>query len=268
MLINFSISVFVSYALWFFNCWSAGDAKLFSLLCFLLPLSFYENTNYLFFPSFNILINLFIPVIFFLSFLSTINMFKKNNFNIKSFINLLVGYLKASFIYIFLFLIIGKFFKFFLIENYVLFQTIYIVFMFITVRGMNKFFEKHFFLNYLLIFFTMGYSFYLVFSGEEELIQLVFFRVYIYLGSVFLIRSLINDYIDKCETEEVTREDIKEGMVVIFDNKTNRINEDNIEEMREKPGIKSYKVFPFSIFIFIAVMITILLKGSLLFFIF
>jgi len=268
MLINFSISLLVSYALWFFNCWSAGDAKLFSLFCFLLPLSFYQNSNYPFFPSFNILINLFIPVIAFLIFLSLVDTFKAKDFNIKKCLNLVASFIKTSFVYIALFLVFKNLFGFFLSSNYLFFQTVYFIFMFLTIKIVNNFLEKHFFLNYLLIFSTIGFCFYLLFTGRESLVQTVFFRVYVFLGAVFLLRALINNYIDKCETEEIKPEDLKEGMVVIFENKAKKVNEENIEEIKKLSNIKTYKVFPFSLFIFTAVIITIITKGSLLIFIF
>ncbi|MDD3084974.1 MAG: hypothetical protein PHU32_03770 [Candidatus ainarchaeum sp.] len=96
----------------------------------------------------------------------------------------------------------------------------------------------------------------------------VFFRVYIFLAAIFLLRVLINNYIDKCETEEIKSEDLKEGMVIILNNKTKKIDEENIDEMKKLPNIKTYKVFPFSLFIFTAVIITIFIRGSLLVFIF
>lgn len=268
MLTNFFISLFISYVLWFLNCWSAGDAKLFSLFCFLLPLSFYENSNYPFFPSFNILINLFIPVIIFLVFLSLVDVFKARNFNIKKCFDFSVSFIKASFIYIALFLIFKKIFGVFLSENYLFFQTFYFIFMFSTIKIVKNFLEKHFFLNYLLIFSTIGFCFYLLFTGEESLVKTVFFRVYIFLAAIFLLRVLINNYIDKCETEEIKSEDLKEGMVIILNNKTKKIDEENIDEMKKLPNIKTYKVFPFSLFIFTAVIITIFIRGSLLVFIF
>jgi Flp pilus assembly protein protease CpaA len=54
------------YVLWHFKLWSAGDAKLFAVYSFLIPLSFYSKSHIILFPSFNLLINLFIPLLFIL----------------------------------------------------------------------------------------------------------------------------------------------------------------------------------------------------------
>lgn len=60
--VNFFISVLCGYLLWHYKVWSAGDAKFFILLSFLLPLRFYASGYLLYFPSSALLINIFIPV--------------------------------------------------------------------------------------------------------------------------------------------------------------------------------------------------------------
>ena len=134
MSINLVISILIAYILWLYKCWSAGDAKLFSLFSFLLPLSFYSNSNYPFFPSFNILINLFIPVIIYLLILSLVNIIQKKKFDFENFSNQFVSFFKVSFIYLFLFIIISKFFQGFLNENYFFFQILYFIFIFISIK--------------------------------------------------------------------------------------------------------------------------------------
>ena len=269
-LVNFLISIFVSYALWFYNCWSAGDAKLFSLFSFLLPLSFYEKLNYPFFPSFNILINLFIPVVIFLFILSILNIVKERKLNVKKVFNSIAIFFKASFIYIFIYLLLEKTIGHFWEENLLLFRVLYLFFMFFTIRAAKEFFNKHFFLNYFVIFFILAYSFYLVFCGEGALVQAVFLKVYLFLGTIFIVSMVINSYIDKCDIEKIKVGDLRVGMVVLSEkNKMEKVEDKNIKTFLEKGGfVRRYKNFPFSIFIFIAVIITILIKGSLLIFIF
>jgi Flp pilus assembly protein protease CpaA len=63
--INSFIALIIGYLLWYFNLWSAGDAKLFALFAFLLPLEYYWRTALPYFPSFVLLINIFIPVLVF-----------------------------------------------------------------------------------------------------------------------------------------------------------------------------------------------------------
>ncbi len=235
-LVNFIISISVSYALWFYNCWSAGDAKLFSLFCFLLPLSFYEKANYPFFPSFNILINLFIPVIVLFLFLSLIGFLKEKNKKkvIKVLIDRIIGFFKFSFVYIFIFLLFYKIFEKFN-SNILIFDLLHVVFIFLTVRVVRNFLSNRFFLNYGIIFLTIGYSFFLIFLGQEEILKNVFFKVYFVLGIIFLLKTFIDNYVN-CDEDESKKNENKK--------------------------------FAFSIFIFLAIIITILLKGSLLILVF
>ncbi len=273
-LINFIVSVFVSYFLWVYNFWSAGDAKLFCLFSFLLPLTFYEKANYPIFPSFNILITLFILIIIFLLFLSIFNFLKEKEkkANIKLFVNHMINFFKFSFIYVFLFLIFQKLFVIF-DGGGLKFEITYVVFIFLTIRIVRKFLSTRFFLNYIIIFLTIAYSFFLFFSGQEELLQNIFLKVYVFLGIIFLIRVLIDSYIDKCEIKDVKIKDLRKGMLVILDNKeVKKITDDEINKMKnfyeKNDSIKTYNDFPFSLFIFVAIIITIFLRSSLLIFIF
>ncbi|MDD2227363.1 MAG: hypothetical protein PHH71_02130 [Clostridia bacterium] len=264
MIVNLVISILIAYGLWLYNCWSAGDAKLFTLFSFLLPLSFYSSSNYPFFPSFNILINLFIPVIIYLLILSIINIIKTKKFDFENFSSQLVSFLKVSFVYLFLFLVFSKMFQGFLAENYLFFQILYFIFIFISIKYINQFLNKHFKLNYLFIFLVLGYCFYLSFNGEEELLKTVLGRVYIFLGIIFLFRVFINNYIDSEEAKNISIKDLKKGMVVLIDGKVERIDEERIKNLSNQ-DVKKYKGFPFAFFIFIAVIITILIRGSLLY---
>jgi len=64
---NVSISCLVSFFIWYFGFWSAGDAKLFMLFSFLVPLHYY-GTSYPIpnFPSFILLANTFSVVFMFI----------------------------------------------------------------------------------------------------------------------------------------------------------------------------------------------------------
>lgn len=58
--INTIIAFIIGLVMWHWTIWSAGDAKLFTLFSFLLPLEFYSNTYLSYFPSFALLLNIFI----------------------------------------------------------------------------------------------------------------------------------------------------------------------------------------------------------------
>lgn len=65
-LLNALISLALGYAGWYFDMLSAGDAKLFFIFSLLLPLTFYSNTYWVLYPSFALLLNIFIPVMLYL----------------------------------------------------------------------------------------------------------------------------------------------------------------------------------------------------------
>lgn len=57
--LNTGIAFGVGFLMWHWNVWSAGDAKLFALFSFLLPLKFYSKSYLSYFPSFALLLNIF-----------------------------------------------------------------------------------------------------------------------------------------------------------------------------------------------------------------
>jgi|GEM_PF-836991 len=60
VLTNALVSLAVGYLFWAVNFWPAGDAKLFALFAFLLPLRFYWKGYVPFFPSMTMLANIFL----------------------------------------------------------------------------------------------------------------------------------------------------------------------------------------------------------------
>lgn len=59
VLLNSVMAFGCGYFLWKMRVWSAGDAKLFFLFAFLVPLEFYSRGMARFFPAFSLLINIF-----------------------------------------------------------------------------------------------------------------------------------------------------------------------------------------------------------------
>ena len=64
--LNSFLAFFIGYLMWQYKLWSAGDAKLFALYAFLLPLNRYANWYLKYFPSFALLVNTFIFAFIFL----------------------------------------------------------------------------------------------------------------------------------------------------------------------------------------------------------
>lgn len=65
ILLNTLISFVISILIWEIGFWPAGDAKLFTLFSFLLPLKFYWKSYLPYFPSFILLVNIFFPAFIF-----------------------------------------------------------------------------------------------------------------------------------------------------------------------------------------------------------
>jgi len=66
VLINSFLALTVAYLFWLATFWPAGDAKLFALFSFLLPLHFYWKNYLPFFPSIVLLVNIFVCAYVFL----------------------------------------------------------------------------------------------------------------------------------------------------------------------------------------------------------
>ena len=65
--VNLAISAIISFTLWHISLWSAGDGKLFIAYSALVPLTVYEIGSIIYFPSYAILVNTFLPLFVFYS---------------------------------------------------------------------------------------------------------------------------------------------------------------------------------------------------------
>lgn len=73
VMINAAISLMIAFLMWRFNAWAAGDAKLFFIYSLLLPLKYYQKSYLPYFPSFALMINIFIPIFLYLLFRSCLH---------------------------------------------------------------------------------------------------------------------------------------------------------------------------------------------------
>lgn len=69
ILINSVGAAAVACSFWYLGIWAAGDAKLFILCAFLIPLPFYSGAYIKYVPSFIFLVNTFIPVFLYVFFM-------------------------------------------------------------------------------------------------------------------------------------------------------------------------------------------------------
>jgi len=234
--INTGISFLIGFGIWRLNFWPAGDAKLFILFSFLLPLYHYQNTYLNYFPSIALLINSFVIFLIFLILKST----------------------------------------------YFLFQSLYLddkKYKLISFFRNKKIFLKMFFRISigLLIYFILAK--FLFKSSFQPKTFFLFFFIF------FAIDALISFFINKYSKEKIKIEDLQiqmnlaeETILKLKENKnifknlgvlraegleTNQVN--LIKKYLTESNIKTiyiYRSVSFSLWIIIGVLMTILLKGS------
>jgi hypothetical protein len=66
ILTNTLIAFILGFVLWNFKLWSGGDAKLFTLFVFLIPISYYQNWYWKYWPGLTLLINIILPIFIYL----------------------------------------------------------------------------------------------------------------------------------------------------------------------------------------------------------
>lgn len=251
VLLNALLSLITSYVLWHNRLWSAGDAKLFTIYALLLPLSFYDNYYINYFPSFNLLINLFIPVLIILSFFTIKDLFCFNKNwkvikkNIFSFVSLSM---KADFI-------INKIKNFFIlfydfIFFMIIFQTILfalaliidpapsihpLLFLFImlfVIKAFNTLKAKTRYLQYIVYIISISHLLYLIIQLNFVAVLDIIRMAFIFMIFINIIRQIIALYIDRKETFFVKLEDLKIGDLVRdtdLNQIVNLLNEDDRE---------------------------------------
>lgn len=62
--LNTVIALLLGFLFWYFKIWTAGDGKLFFAFTLMIPLSAYTKFYVNYFPAFNLLINVFVPLFF------------------------------------------------------------------------------------------------------------------------------------------------------------------------------------------------------------
>jgi len=178
VLINLFIALIVSYLFWLTSFWPAGDAKLFSLFSFLLPLHFYWKSYLPFFPSIMLLANIFIFVYLFLFVRSLLHiiilLYQKDKFLFDFFNRLKTVFFSSNF---------EIFFK--KINFLIIIKNIFLV------AGM---------------FILMNYILSLNQIGSSISIKTSFFGMFVWLTASLIIKKYIADkgsYIEKIENLKI-----------------------------------------------------------------
>lgn len=306
--INGLIAFLVGYLLWHLKLWSAGDAKFFALCAFLLPLKFYSKSYLPYFPSFNLLVNLFVPLLLVLTaaaFFQGIKELYNNRAKLKNIKNLdikeLLPRLKIlakKFLQLFLsYIFISVFFqRMVLLKEFVpglefLFNPFFLFLsMFVIYGFLSKIELRIKWISYFIKGTTIAYCSFLLFFGRAETLKSILKQALIFLVLITLFRQVLNFYIEKKEVKEVQIKDLQKGAVVsnqdisgILKQLRDRKKEKEFGKMGAeglnkkqaiiiknlfagKPDLKIriYKTFPFTPFMLLSVLISILTKSSLL----
>ncbi len=142
----------------------------------------------------------------------------------------------------------------------------------------------------ILLFLTSGYTIYLIVNNQVDNLINTLATSFIFMIAIGLLMKILNLYIEKKEIKKIKIGQLKNNMVIVKDDIkeiTKRINKKNLEEnlyfnysdalTTEQIGflervfagepeteIRVYKTFAFAPFMFLAYIITLLLKGSII----
>lgn len=235
-LINAFIALAIGYLIWYFDLWSAGDAKLFFVFSLLLPLTYYSRSYLPFFPSFALLINVFVPAMIFLFFQKIYIIFKdmlgrmvrlrdpKNLWiSVKTYYSKNRNILLKSSISFFLIFLTFQLFRQ-MVQNQLKLNQIFSSIIFLSFFGASGFLQKALKNNYVLLLLIYLLALYLAISG---------FAAIVIIGHT-IINSLVF---------------LVAFPVVLF---VFSYCERNTNQQK----------MPFALWLFLGVVITIILKGS------
>jgi len=296
MLLNGFITLTVGYLLWHFRLWTAADAKLFTLYALLIPLEFYSKSYFPYFPSFLLLINVFIPLFLLLmikasvfgfkELLKTLRDFKKLP-DRETFKKIKVGMINSAKVYI-VFIFVFVLLQLLRDKTLVLFSKIipdpFLIFilLFIAYRSIFSFFSKQKLVSLYLAIAGGGYAVHLFFSGQTDVLLNILKLAFVFMVLVGFLRKLLDLYIEKKETFGVKIQELKEGMFPSFQNFSKEIAEklgplrpeglakDQIELIKNSfikekdKKLIVYKTFPFAPFMLSGAAITLITKDSIL----
>ena len=271
VLINICFSWTASFLLWYFDMWSAGDAKFFMFLSFLLPLKYYGQgyiTSY--FPSSILFLNAFIFVLVFIlleiSFriiaesVHFILNFKKNRKDFGKILYVFISkikddkmkYLKLIWGYLCIFLsvrLLVVYLRNKLFGIAPIFENFSYILMILLFRPLNMFFRKAASkLFWLPTSILLIYSLYCISSlskGEDLGIGRIFGRFFGFMGVLFAVRLIIALYIKKKEVIKIEPGELEPKMV-LTEESAKKINdflkEANMKEKFYCDGLTSRQV--------------------------
>lgn len=301
LIINFFLSVAVAFLMWWLRAWSAGDTKLFFVLALLLPLKYYTKTYFPFFPALALLTNIFIPIFIFfavkaLLFFGQVIIEKIRAKKIKSDFNRLdkskiVDGLRL-FIAFTAMLLLAQFWRqsanpLFSLNSFTT-QITALAAMYLLSPALTKILRRSWvlwiFVSLFLVTLVVGFVYF-----KNSLVSIIWQALYlafIFLVLIGLVRKILDFYIKERGVSEIAPEnlkphsqisqefllEIKKGAPEIYQaaSKERYWSPESLALIkkfcleRNQSTIKVYKSFPFAVWMMAGLIITIILKGSIL----
>ena len=301
VLVNAIIALIVAFLMWRFDAWAAGDAKLFAIYSLLVPLGYYWKSYLSIFPSFALLVNILISIFLYFLIRATVYFIKfiylkifkpqvikkkKKKFNKKKILGMVknMGIMLTAFVVIFLaFGLFQQPIK----DNFNIdifpFQMFVIAGLIIFSGSLSEIFKKPIAFKIIFIFLVLIliYGFSTSPLSTWQLFKQTVKMMIVFMGILTLFRSLIDFHILKTGTKNIKIEELDVNMnldeELLNKMKIGHVYPGglNLEQVKavkkwisnskEKiETIKIYKPFPFVVWMFLGVIITLILKISLL----
>jgi len=296
--VNFTVSSIAAFVIWYFKLWAAGDAKLFILFSFLIPLKYYGSKQLIsFFPSFTLLVNIFILVmvylilemcfkiikstIFYLKDLNRRQELIKRWLNLKEKINQnKIKFLKIIWGYLCIFLLIRI-----LAEDVsqaisfvpALARFSYLI-LILAYKPLSMLLERTKKFLWFPTILLLGYMVIKERSVSLELTQ-TFKYFFGFMGILFIFRVILRLYLEKKETIKINVQELRPKMLlteksmkslksdIVGKFYPDGLSKEQVEIIKRdypEKEIEIYRTFPLAPFIFLGSLITILIKTSLL----
>lgn len=228
VLINAGLAFLLAIALWLLGLWAAGDAKMFALLAFTLPLSMYHQNYLSFFPSFALFFNTFIAMFllllvefsiqtvfvagrtrgaFFIE--KGLDLWKKFRDN-----KMLALKVTVFFLALFTFVRIGRHFIREGLEQYIeLNKTIIYVLLFLMFRPLMRLAEKRWaFMAALGV--IAGYAVYAFWFDPTGQAKYEFVNIGWLAASIIIFRLAYDSYLKATDEQELSWKELRRGMIL------------------------------------------------------
>ena len=292
VLYNSLLAIVLGYWLWKMKLISAGDAKLFFVFSFLLPLKYYWGSYLHIFPSFVLAVNILLPVFFFIMIQAAVFWIKgiflkpapetgPGKQKKESLLIGLVSFFKVFAVFFAIILLVSKLRAFITphtppyIDPSLIFVGIFLLY-----RSLGSWIRKNPLLVYLSVLAAILYLLNGFLNADAELIgdfKYSLFITFIFLSAFSLLNRFFSGYIARATVIKIEPDKLRAGMRVAEENEFTKshklkgdLDERSLEEIKiwareEKRGVvKIYKKNFFAVWIFLGVIITIIFQKSLM----